>query len=165
MITCDTREPKDLRLVLKMMADKEGQRVGEDDALPHGDFWIEPDRRPNYRAVIERKSVSDLHHSIIDGRLFKQMKKCIASGAEVFLLIEGHYWGETKPGGVTLKGGGVHPNAMRGALLAIQREGVTIIHTQNPDDTVRAILWLARKVRTPYESWMEQDEQTGSGTA
>lgn len=119
-------------------------------AHPFGDFWLIP---PGGKFVIvERKAVPDLEHTLVGGRLFKQFAGCreyAGPDGVVVLLIEGNLFAkQPKLAGITTARPGVHPNAIRGALLSLQEEyGVKIVPSNNGDDTVRTLIWLYDRYR------------------
>jgi ERCC4-type nuclease len=104
------------------------QRLGARVAIEH---LVAGDYRVGHAALIERKTVADLHGSLGRGRLWEQIGKVRDEAVTPFLLIEG---GE-------LDAGPRHPNAIRGALLAIAELGVTILWSRDPADSA---LWLHR---------------------
>jgi DNA excision repair protein ERCC-4 len=96
---------------------------------------VEPLTAGDYRVgggvLIERKTIADLHGSLGRGRLWEQVGKIRDEAVSPFLLIEGEQ----------LDAGPRHPNAIRGALLAIVELGVTILWSRDPADSA---LWLHR---------------------
>lgn len=101
-----------------------GARV-EIEPLAAGDYRVGRD------VLVERKTVADLHGSLGRGRLWDQIGKIRDEAASPFLLVEGEQ----------LDAGPRHPNAVRGALLAIVELGVAILWTRDPVDSA---LWLHR---------------------
>lgn len=94
-------------------------------ALTRGDYVVGPE------TVVERKTVADLHSSIIRGRFWQQMDKIRAAGRSPWVIIEGP----------SLFTGPVGGNGIRGATLAVADLGITIVRTQDADDTAA---WLYR---------------------
>ena len=94
-------------------------------ALTRGDYVVGPG------TVVERKTVGDLHLSIMSGRLWQQMRKIRAAGNSPFLLIEG----------VSVFAGPVRNSGIRGVCLAVSDLGIAIIRTQDATDTAE---WLYR---------------------
>ena len=96
---------------------------------------VEPLTAGDYRVgggvLVERKTVADLHGSLGRGRLWAQIGKIRDEAVSPFLLVEGDQ----------LDAGPRHPNATRGALLAIVELGVTILWSRDPADSA---LWLHR---------------------
>jgi len=80
-------------------------------------------------AIVERKSVRDLHLSIMKGRLWPQIGRLARSRRTPYLLVEGG----------RLDGGPLRPTAVRGALLAVSELGVGLICSTDPKDSA---LWL-----------------------
>lgn len=141
MILIDTREPKALRDALSMNCEA-AKIETKAEALKYGDYWLMfPDGR---LTIIERKTGSDLASSIADSRLFKQFEGMLSMGPDQLIyLIEGLPL-IPAPKGISTRRVGVHPNAVRGALLSLQ-SSACVVHSLNADDTVTAILWLYRK--------------------
>lgn len=96
---------------------------------------VEPLAAGDYRiaggVLIERKTVADLHGSLARGRLWAQVGRIRDAAVSPFLLIEGD----------ELDAGPRHPNAIRGALLAIADLGVAILRSRDPADSA---LWIHR---------------------
>jgi DNA excision repair protein ERCC-4 len=94
-------------------------------ALTRGDYVVGPG------TVVERKTVRDLHLSIMNGRFWNQMRKIRAAGTSPYLVIEGP----------SMFAGRVRNEGIRGACLAVSDLGIAIIHTQDVGDTAA---WLYR---------------------
>jgi Fanconi anemia group M protein len=87
------------------------------------------------RVVIERKTTDDFVSSLIDKRLWAQMKAMKENFEKPLLIIEGE----------TLYGR-LPPNAIRGALAAIALDiGIPMIFTKNEEETAGLIYWIARR--------------------
>jgi Fanconi anemia group M protein len=95
------------------------------EPLPAGDYRIPTG------ILIERKTVSDLHGSLGRGRLWAQIGNIRDEAVTPLLLVEGD----------DLDAGPRHPNAIRGALLAIAELGVGILRSRDPADSA---LWVHR---------------------
>jgi ERCC4-type nuclease len=80
--------------------------------------------------VIERKTVADLHRSLVGDRLWSQVGSLRRDPRRAYLLVEG----------VDLDAGLVPPRAMRGALLKVIDNGIRLLRTGSPRDTA---LWLS----------------------
>ena len=100
-----------------------GARV-EVVALVSGDYRIGRD------VLVERKTIADFHGSL-GPRLFGQVGRVRDEVAFPYLLIEGR----------DLDAGPRHPNAVRGALLAIAEIGVGLLRSSDAADSAR---WLHR---------------------
>src|SRR5581483_9196611 len=96
---------------------------------------VEPLRAGDYRmaggAVVERKTVPDLHGSLGRGRLWSQIGRLRDESVLPFLFVEGE----------DIDAGPRHPNAIRGCLLAIADLGIAVVHSRDAADTA---LWLHR---------------------
>ncbi len=88
------------------------------------------------RVGIERKTYEDFIQSIIDGRLFSQLKDMDDSFDAPLLVIEGKRRSERN----------IHPNAIRGALSSIALDQkIPIIWTDNEEDTASLIFTIAKR--------------------
>jgi ERCC4-type nuclease len=96
---------------------------------------VEPLSAGDYRisggALVERKTVADLHGSLGRGRLWAQIGRVRDESVLPFLFVEG----------ADIDAGPRHPNAIRGCLLAIADLGVAVVHSRDPVDTAQ---WLHR---------------------
>jgi ERCC4-type nuclease len=92
--------------------------------LPSGDYDV------GNGALVERKTVRDLHLTIINGRFWRQLR-AIRSAPWPYLVVEG----------TSLDAGPLDPNAVRGVLIAASDLGTIIVQTRGPRDTA---LWLYR---------------------
>lgn len=87
------------------------------------------------RVCIERKTTDDFVQSIIDRRLFEQIKMLKDNFEKPILIIEGN----------TLYGR-LQPNAIRGALTTVVLDySIPIIWTADPADTAGMIFWIAKR--------------------
>jgi Fanconi anemia group M protein len=97
------------------------------------------------RVAIERKKTSDLLKSMIDGRLFSQLKTLRALYLNPILIIEGENLFTSK---------NINPNAVSGALASIVSDfRIPIINTKNELETAKILVAIARR---------EQQEQNRS---
>jgi len=80
-------------------------------------------------ALVERKSVRDLHLAIIDGRFWPQVGRLGRTTLRPYLLVEGP----------DLDAGPLSSPSTRGALLAVNELGIGIIRSNDPADSA---LWL-----------------------
>ena len=95
-----------------------------------GDFLVSD------RVCIERKAVPDFTQSIIDGRLFHQLKLIKDNFEKPLLIIEGNDDLYER----------LHPNMVRGALASITLDmGIPIIWTNDFADTAGMIFWIAKR--------------------
>jgi ERCC4-type nuclease len=94
-------------------------------SLPAGDYAV------GAGTLVERKTVDDLHGAILRGRLWPQMGKLRSESEFPYLAVEGR----------DLDRGPLHPNAVRGACLAVIDRGIALLRTSDRADTAR---WLHR---------------------
>ncbi|ALM75140.1 DEAD/DEAH box helicase [Thermococcus barophilus] len=98
--------------------------------LDVGDYIVSED------VAVERKSANDFIQSIIDGRLFDQVKRLTEAYARPVIIIEGQLYGVRN----------VHPNAIRGALAAVTIDwGVPILFSTDAKETAQFIYLIAKR--------------------
>lgn len=111
----------------------EMKRIGCEFSLGHlstGDIRI------GSRILIERKTATDFHKSIIDGRLLNQARRLLNSAPRPLLIVE-------IGSGSSI---GVHPNATLGALAHLSIEfGLSVITTKDSRETAKFVKILAKK--------------------
>jgi ERCC4-type nuclease len=96
--------------------------------LPVGDYVIERG------VVIERKTISDLRRSLVDGRLWRQLGELRKSRIG-YLIVEGP---DVLP---ALR----DADAVRGALLSIADLGLTVVRSRDAPDTAAWVAAIARR--------------------
>jgi DNA excision repair protein ERCC-4 len=84
--------------------------------------------------VVERKTVLDLHATLVSGRLWRQIG-LIRTYPRPFLLVEG----------TRLDDGPVSPDAIRGALVAVMEQRVGVLRTDDLPDSMRWLYRLAHR--------------------
>ena len=104
-----------------------GLRV-ELDTLDVGDYAVEG-------RVLERKTVADLHHSLAQGRLWRQVGALRRDPRRAYLIVEGQ----------ALDAGPIPERAVRGALLKVFDNGVRVLRATSPRDTAVWLDVLARQ--------------------
>src|SRR5881392_27961 len=98
------------------------------------------------RSLVERKTVADLHRSIIEGRFWLQIGRLRRAAPRPYLLVEG---GDLDEGPLRL-------TSVRGALLAVDELGVGVIRSRDGEDSAVWLKVLAdrqerrRRVRSSY---------------
>jgi ERCC4-type nuclease len=92
------------------------------------------DYRIGEGTLVERKTVDDLHLSIVRGRFWQQIGK-IRTARWPYLLVEG----------VSVFAGPVPANGIRGLCLAVTDLGVTIIRAENANDSANWLLRIASR--------------------
>lgn len=80
-------------------------------------------------ALVERKSVRDLHLAVLNGRFWPQIGRLSRTTSRPYLLVEG----------AELDAGGLSAASVRGALLAVAELGIGVIRSDGPADSA---LWL-----------------------
>ncbi|RLG20919.1 hypothetical protein DRN74_04230 [Candidatus Micrarchaeota archaeon] len=115
--------------IIRALVD-EGIRVKQ-HALKVGDYIISD------RIVIERKSASDFVQSIIDGRLFKQVRLMREQFELPVIIVEGDIYEHERK---------VNDNALRGALVSlIVKHGVALLFSRSIVETAKFIALLAKQ--------------------
>ena len=100
--------------------------------LPHGDYQI------NQQWLVERKTLTDLAQSIIDGRLFRQLGSIQKTGLRPVLLLEGS--------SAQLKRSKMSRESIQGALITISLfMGIPILRSLNPGETASILMTIARQ--------------------
>ena len=95
-------------------------------------------------ALVERKSVPDLHGSILNGRFWPQLGRLRSESTRPYLLVEGPDIDE----------GPLHPNAIRGACVAALELGIGLLRTSDPVDSAR---WLHRLAARRQRAGVDRD--------
>ncbi len=97
--------------------------------LPVGDYVCSD------RVVVERKSESDFANSIMDGRLFQQVKELFIYEKPILLL---------EKNGQCLSR--IHPNAIKGALVSLVLDfNIPVIFSQSYIDSAGLIFQIAKR--------------------
>ena len=87
------------------------------------------------KVVVERKSLPDLHKTILKGRFWRQTDKLRRAGRYPFLLVEG----------LRLDDGPVPAKAIRGICIAAITHGIRLIRTEDRHDSAMWLLALANR--------------------
>lgn len=130
---------------LKIIADDRENQVAKElsrldvevqsERLEVGDFLV------SERTVVERKRDEDFADSLVDNRLFPQMKE-LAEFENPVIIVEGDELFSHRD---------IHPNAVRGALASIALDyGITMLWTDGEKETAKLLKSLAKR---------EQEEQ------
>lgn len=95
-----------------------------------GDFIV------SERTVVERKTRKDLENSIIDGRLFKQLKNLFEFFERVVVIVEGRKADHIER---------INKKALLGACASIIGDyGASVVFTESYEETVEIIYALAK---------------------
>ncbi|MFQ6010237.1 MAG: ERCC4 domain-containing protein [Candidatus Aenigmatarchaeota archaeon] len=87
------------------------------------------------RVAIERKTAADFVSSVIDQRLFSQVKRLKENFEKPVLIVEGDNIYER-----------LNPNAVRGTIASLVLDfNIPIIWTRDPGETAGMIFWLAKR--------------------
>jgi ERCC4-type nuclease len=122
---------------LTILADHRERASGIPEALVGLGFAVELSSIPvaDYLVAegvgVERKTGGDLHRSIVNRRLWRQVASLRTDLERAYLVVEGD----------DLDAGRVSRVGVRGALLAASDLGVAVIRSRSNEDTA---LWLAR---------------------
>ena len=112
--------------------------------LVTGDVRIGP------RLLLERKTAKDLHASVRDGRLLRQVHRLAAAAPRAGLLLET---------GTGLEGG-THPNAVHGALAWMAFDlGLSVICVRDASESAAFLALAARREM----AWLDALESAHSG--
>lgn len=132
IIIADTREMKTL-VALELM---KYHCLVKPKMLEVGDYILSD------RVCVERKTYDDFIYSIMDKRLFSQLKDLCESFEKPILLIEGKRESSIN----------MHENAIRGALASVAVDyGIPIIWTHDPLDTAAMLFWIAKREQVDEE--------------
>ena len=125
-IVIDHREPV---LFRELFADDDHISLAQ---LPVGDFRVDD------RWVFERKTISDLCISIVDGRLFSQAMALLKAREHPVVILEGRTGQSTEKG--------VRREAVQGAIIALTVFfGLPVLRALNPEETVRLIRYTVQQ--------------------
>ena len=91
--------------------------------------------------VIERKTVADLHSSLVNRRFWSQVAALRRDPRRAYVLVEGE----------DLDDGPVPARALRGALLKVLDNGIRLLRTPSPADTALWLTVLARQEQRRVE--------------
>jgi ERCC4-type nuclease len=110
------------------------ERLGaqvEVERLPAGDYRVGGGR------LVERKTVRDLHLSVIKGRFFRQVGDLRTSCTHPYLLVEGP----------DITRGPLRTTAVLGTILAVAELGVVVLRSLDPPDSAAWLSALANRAR------------------
>ncbi|MBI2041120.1 MAG: DEAD/DEAH box helicase [DPANN group archaeon] len=101
--------------------------------LTSGDFILSED------VGVERKIVNDFVVSLLDGRLFEQVRELKGHFAKPLIILEGNFED-------IFKVRQVHPSALWGALASLVLDwGVPILFASNPTETAELLITIAKR--------------------
>lgn len=117
-------------MTTKVAAILQGRCKLREKKLHAGDYVL------SKRIVVERKVSEDFLQSIVDGRLFRQIKEMKRYEMPLIIIEGNHIMNNER---------NIHPNAIRGAVASIAESSVPIIWTQTPLETAEMLLTLAKR--------------------
>ncbi len=144
-IICDSRERN--TVVIKELMNKEVDLGFE--RLEIGDYVCSD------QVIVERKTDDDFIKSIMDKRLFSQIKILVENCSKPILLLEGD---------LNLFSSSLHPSALAGALTSIAADfKVPIIYTKNQKETAEILFALARREQEERKRKLSIGKRKGLG--
>ena len=144
-IICDSRERN--TVVIKELMNKDVDLGFE--RLEIGDYICSD------QVIVERKTEDDFVKSIMDKRLFSQIKILVESCSKPILLLEGE---------LNLFSSSLHPSALAGALTSIAADfKVPIIYTKNQKETAEILFALARREQEERKRKLSIGKRKGLG--
>ncbi len=144
-VICDSRERNSI--VIKELMNKNVELGFE--RLDIGDYICSD------QVVVERKTNEDFIKSILDKRLFSQMKILVESCSKPVLIIEGE---------MNLFGSSLHPHALAGAITSIATDfKIPIIYTKNQRETAELLFAMARREQEERKRKISIGKRKGIG--
>jgi len=129
-VIVDSREATTAPKIVKGL-----KEVGADiriEALPKGDYIISD------LCAIERKTVHDFVYTLTRRYLFEQLFQLKEAYAKPFILIEGYL-------PIIYKFSRIQPASVWGAMFALAKQGIFMIHTTNHRETVDFLYTAAKQ--------------------
>ena len=129
-VIVDSREASTAPKIVKGL-----KEVGADiriEALPKGDYVISD------LCAFERKTVHDFVYTLTRRYLFEQLFQLKEAYAKPFILIEGYL-------PVIYKFSRIQPASVWGAMFALAKQGISMIHTSNHKETVDFLYTAAKQ--------------------
>jgi Fanconi anemia group M protein len=102
------------------------------EALPKGDYVISD------LCAFERKTVHDFVYTLTRRYLFEQLFQLKEAYAKPFILIEGYL-------PIIYKFSRIQPASVWGAMFALAKQGISMIHTSNQKETVDFLYTAAKQ--------------------
>jgi Fanconi anemia group M protein len=129
-IIVDTREASAAPKIVKGLIEH-GANV-QTQALEKGDYILSD------QIAIERKTVNDFVYTLTRRYLFDQLFKLKDVYARPLVLIEGYM-------PIVYKFSKIRPTAVWGAMFAIAKQGILIVHTSSQKETVDFLVTAAKQ--------------------
>jgi len=129
-IIIDSREANTAPKILKGL--KELRAIIKIEALDKGDYVISDE------CALERKTVHDFVYTLTRRYLFEQLFLLKEAYSKPFILIEGYF-------PIIYKFSKINPSSVWGAMFALAKQGINIIHTTNYKETVDFLYTSAKQ--------------------
>ena len=129
-IIVDTREASAAPKIVKGLKEQ-GANI-QTQALEKGDYILSD------QCAIERKTVHDFVYTLTRRYLFEQLFKLKEVYPKPFILIEGYM-------PIVYKFSKIQPAAVWGAMFAIAKQGILIIHTSSYKETIDFLITAAKQ--------------------
>jgi Fanconi anemia group M protein len=129
-VIVDSREASTAPKIVKGL-----KELGADiriEALPKGDYVISD------LCAFERKTVHDFVYTLTRRYLFEQLFQLKEAYAKPFILIEGYL-------PIIYKYSRIQPASVWGAMFALAKQGISMIHTTNYKETVDFLYTAAKQ--------------------
>jgi ERCC4-type nuclease len=130
MIIVDSREASGAAKIIKELKEKGAQIQVQ--FLEKGDYIISDE------CAFERKTVQDFVYTLTRRYLFDQLFLLKEAYAKPFILIEGYM-------PIIYKYSRINPSAVWGAMFALAKQGINMIHTTSYKETVDFLYTSARQ--------------------
>jgi ERCC4-type nuclease len=130
IIIVDTREASASPKIVKGLREQGAEIVMK--ALPKGDYVLSD------LCAVERKTVQDFVYTLTRRHLFEQLFKLKEVYSKPFILIEGYM-------PIIYKFSRIQPSSVWGAMFALAKQGIAMIHTTNHKETVDFLYTAAKQ--------------------
>ncbi len=130
IIIVDTREASTAPKIVKGLREKGAEIVTK--ALPKGDYVLSD------LCAVERKTVHDFVYTLTRRHLFDQLFKLQEIYTRPFILIEGYM-------PIIYKYSRINPSSVWGAMFALAKQGIALIHTTSYKETVDFLYTAAKQ--------------------
>jgi ERCC4-type nuclease len=129
-VIVDTREASASPKIVKGLRERGADIVMK--ALPKGDYVLSD------LCAVERKTVHDFVYTLTRRHLFEQLFKLKEVYTKPFILIEGYM-------PIIYKFSRIQPSSVWGAMFALAKQGIAMIHTTNYKETVDFLYTAAKQ--------------------
>jgi len=130
VIIVDTREASSSPKIVKGLREHGAEIMMK--ALPKGDYVLSD------LCAVERKTVHDFVYTLTRRYLFEQLFKLKEVYAKPFILIEGYL-------PIIYKFSRIQPSSVWGAMFALAKQGIAMIHTTSYKETIDFLYTAAKQ--------------------